>query len=257
VTSEEGEIVTRLKEASEELASELGTRPVFLVGLGRGRVGKSTGLRLLIDRARHAGRKVLAADGDRSNATLAAYYPDVTRPRSAEDDDLRVWLTELLDRAATERVSVALDLGGGDPILAKYGRDLGLVEFCESVGIRPVALYFLGPHLDDLKHVKAIEESGAFCPKDTVLVLNGGLVSDAQSEALAFEPIVSRPEFGAILERGVYATMPRLACLSDLPAGVGFYDVKRETVGPVRHHMLGQWRRKMEEGFTSALAFLP
>jgi Mrp family chromosome partitioning ATPase len=58
--------------------------PVLLVGLGRGRVGKSTVLRFAIERARNAGRDVIVADGDMRNPTLSGVFPDARRPHSAD-----------------------------------------------------------------------------------------------------------------------------------------------------------------------------
>ena len=236
----------------------MASEPVLLIGLGRGRTGKSTALRLLLDRARSQGRPVIPADGDRSNATLTSYYADATRPRSAEDEDVRVWLTEILDRMVSDRVSVVLDLGGGDRTLAAFGRDLGLVEFCQAVGVRAVALHFIGPDLDDLAHVDAMESSRAFAPERTAIVLNEGLVRAGQTPSRAFEPIMEREEFRAVMKRGAeWVIMPRLGCMPDLDQRrLGFYG-QTDGLGPARSFMVQEWRRKMEAGFSSIGDWLP
>src|SRR5690349_12941651 len=119
-------MMSRLKEASPVSSESISTRgtPTFLVAAGRGRTGKTTGLTYIVERARNAGREVIPADGDRSNQTLSAFFKDAARPRSAEDDDVHTWITSLLDRMAQERVSVVLDLGGGDRTINIYGRDI-------------------------------------------------------------------------------------------------------------------------------------
>ena len=67
--------------------------------------------------------------------------------------------------------SLVLDLGGGDRVLSEYGRDLGLVEFCTSAGIEPLAIYVSGPEIDDFEHALAIWKAGYFAAKRSILVL--------------------------------------------------------------------------------------
>jgi hypothetical protein len=231
--------------------------PVFLVGFGRGRTGKSTTLNWAIGRARAVNRKIIVADGDRSNATLATYYPDASRPRSAEDEDVRVWLTGLLDIMAEERQSLALDLGGGDRTLASFGRDLALVEFCQAVGARPVALHLVGPHLQDLAHIEAMEDSGVFQPENTAVVLNEGLVPPGHTVARAFESLMEQPGLQALVERGARVVrMPRLGCMKDIEEQkAGFFDIPN--IGPAKGFMLKDWRKNMEKSFSSIAEWLP
>jgi hypothetical protein len=72
--------------------------PVLAVRLGRGRTGGTTGLSLLIDLARSQGRRIIAADGDRRNATLASFYPDAMQPPSDDTADVRDWIADVLDK---------------------------------------------------------------------------------------------------------------------------------------------------------------
>jgi Mrp family chromosome partitioning ATPase len=55
-------------------------QPKMVVTHGRGGIGKSTGVRILKERADEAGRPVAIADADRTNATLGSFYADVVRP---------------------------------------------------------------------------------------------------------------------------------------------------------------------------------
>lgn len=240
--------------------------PVLACGEGRGRVGKSTLLRWVIDRARNAGRLVTVADGDRNNATLTAYYRDACRPVSAEQEDAKAWLTSLLNGMAEDQRSVVLDLGGGDRLLAEYGRDLALVEFCRDIGAEPLALVCLGPDLDDLAHAVAMEDAAGFAPERTVLVLNEGLVPVGRQPDRAFAPLVARPEFRALLDRGAQVVaMPRLPCMADVDArrldffaaAEGAKGVGGVPLGPVQRSQTKAWIRRMEEAFAPVSSWLP
>ena len=151
--------------------------PVLAVRLGRGRTGGTTFLDWLIQRARNQGREVIIADGDRRNADLAGLYPgQAMQPPSDDTGDVKEWITSVLIRMAEMARSVALDLGGGDRVLAEYGRDLALVEFCQETGAQPLALCFMGPDTADLEHVLTIVRAGYFRPDRMILVLNENLV---------------------------------------------------------------------------------
>ena len=77
---------------------------------------------------------------------------------------------------AAARVSLILDLGGGDRVLQEYGRDLQLAEFCEAIGVKPLALCFTGPEPGDFDSVIATWKAGYFRPERSILILNEYLV---------------------------------------------------------------------------------
>jgi hypothetical protein len=56
----------------------------------------------------------------------------------------------------------------------------------QAEGITPVALHFFSPDIDDLAYLQDAGASGAFCPAQTVLVLNEGLIKDARPVDAAF-----------------------------------------------------------------------
>jgi hypothetical protein len=229
--------------------------PVLAVGLGRGFGGKSTGLSELVWRARNQGRDVIVADGDARSKTLASMFPEATYPRSEELPDVKEWLSGILNRMVEERRSAVLDLGGGDRVLQEYGRDLLLVEFCEEYGIEPLALYFLGPEDEDLKHVLSIWEAGYFRPKRTFLVLNEGVIREGKTMAGAFEPTLSHPGLAKMVEGGaVPVMMRRLACMDLVrKSGLGFYGAASGEKGatgkpldPTYAFMVKKWLRDLE-----------
>ena len=117
--------------------------PVMVVRGGRSRLGGSTCLNWMVQRAANQGRQMIVADAA-PNDTLASCHPGLaTRPVSHDPADLKDWITAVLNRMAEEERSVAMDLGGGNPILAEYARDLSLPEFCADLGVRLLPIYFV------------------------------------------------------------------------------------------------------------------
>ena len=239
--------------------------PVLAVGLGRGFGGKSTGLAELVWRARHQGRDVIVADGDVRSRTLAGLFPDeALAPPTGELPDIKAWLTRVLNRMIREKRSAVLDLGGGDRVLQEYGRDLRLVEFCARRGIEPLALYFLGPEKEDLRHVLSIWEAGYFRPARCLLVLNEGVIREGRTVAGAFERTVVDPGFKAMVGAGaVPLLMTRLACMDALRTlGAGFYRTAAGDgieIDPVEQFMVEDWLADLEakRARVGASAWLP
>jgi hypothetical protein len=229
---------------------------VLAVGLGRGFGGKSTGLSELVWRAQNQGREVIVADGDARSATLASLFPgQALQPPTEELPDIKAWLTTVLNQMVKSRRSAVLDLGGGDRVLQEYGRDLRLVQFCERRGIAPLAVYFLGPEAEDLRHVLSIWEAGYFRPQRTLLVLNEGVIREGRTAAGAFARTVEHPGFRAMVAEGAKPIlMTRLACMDDLRArGLGFYDAAAGNpdgsgteLDPVQQFMVEDWLADLE-----------
>ncbi len=239
--------------------------PVLAVGLGRGFGGKSTGLAELVWRARNQGRSVIVADGDARSKTLAGIFPDATFPPTEELPDIKAWLNTVLNSMVKEKRSAVLDLGGGDRVLMEYGRDLRLVEFCSRRGIEPLALYFLGPEAEDLKHVLAIWEAGYFRPKRTLLVLNEGVIREGRTVAGAFEKTLAHPGFEKMVQAGaVPILMQRLACMDLVKTnGAGFYAAASgegdKPLDPVEEFQVQDWIEDLEgkRQKAGAVAWLP
>ena len=145
------------------------------------------------------------------------------------------------------------------------GRDLRLVEFCARRGIEPLALYFLGPEDEDLRHVLSIWEAGYFRPRRTLLVLNEGVFREGRTVAGAFGRTLDDPGFARMVEEGaVPVLMQRLACMDLVRrGGVGLYQAAAGDGGapldPVEQFMVEDWladleRKRAEAG---AAAWLP
>ena len=248
-------------------------RQVLAVRMGRGRTGGSTLADWLIQCARHAGRAVAIGDGDRRNPTLSSLYPPgtdggATQPITDETADVKDWITKALGDMTTHQGSLVLDLGGGDRVLSEYGRDLGLVEFCDMAGIKPLALFVSGPEMDDFEHVLTIWKAGYFKTTRSVLVFNEHLVSGGRTPIGAFDAISARPEMRQMMKEGLIPLyMPRLPCMNEMrAAGLSFLDAVANKPGlggkpldPVRQFMVTTWHKRMVKAFddAGASAWLP
>jgi hypothetical protein len=257
----EGEMAKVVTMERPAVAAEPEEGPVLLVARGRGRVGKTLLLSTVTDRARDQGRDPLIGDWDLLNASLSARYPEAIRPKGENPEDMRHGLDNLLNRMAEERRSVVLDLGGGDQALEAYARDLDLIEFCAEAGVRPVALYVLGPHEDDLRHVAAIEATGLFRPPRTIVAMNEHLAGS--NPARAFEPTRKSDAVKALKERGArLAFVPTLTSVRVVSeAGVSFYAApgRDSPLSMVDRQRVKGWLRALEgeAGFGPVLDWLP
>ena len=225
--------------------------PVLVVGLGRGGAGKSVGLAEYAWRAQDQGREVIVADGDARSQTLSGLFPDAMRPLSEEIPDQKEFITKLLDRIVTERKSAVLDLGGGDRTLIEFGRDLMLVEFCESMGVRAVGAYFLGPDPEDLAHVWTLWKAEVFRPKTSILIFNAGVIRSGRTILGAFDKTMASDEVRQMTAEGAVPFFMRpLAVMEAAKAnGAGFYAAAagKGGLGPTHQHMVKQWLKGAED----------
>ena len=239
----------------------------LVVPLGRGARGKTWWVRWAVERAQSQGREVVVADADRTNATLSSYFAGVASPPSADDRDVREWLAAFIEQQIDQKFTAVLDLGGGDLVLKRVAREIGLVGFLTQYGIHPVAVHLIGPDPDDLAYLRDVETDGVFAPEATILVLNEALVPIHRTPRAAFEQTVqAHPILAQTIERGARLVwMPRLE-----PAGE--VDSRRLTfaaaeasrvksgqapIGPWRRQQIAAWRRAMEEAFAPVADWLP
>ena len=265
------EKATRLKGGVK--ASSSLDHLVLVVRMGRGRTGGSTILDWLVQWARSQGRAVVVADGDRRNPTLAGLYPPGTpggaiQPPTEELPDVMTWIGDGLSAMATDRVSMVLDLGGGDRVLSEVAQEVPLIDFCEMKGIQSLAIYVCGPEQDDFEHILAIHRAGYFHAARSLLVLNEHLVPRGRTPAGAFDAILARPEIEEMIDTGMLVViMPRLPCMDHLRAsGLTVMEAIANQPGksgkpldPLRQFQVVTWHKRMIEAFTKvgALEWLP
>ncbi len=240
--------------------------PVLAIRRGRGRLGGSLFLDLLIQRARHAGRRVRPLDGDLRSRTLAMLYPAVdaknqpiqdgaSSPASEELPDMKEWMLEQLDEMAESRVSRVLDLGGGERVIPEFVRDLSLTTYCRDLGITLLSIYMLGPDVEDFRHVTELVRSGDMEAERTLLVMNEGVIRQGQTAVGAFDTILRHPDMQALMEDGAAAIfLKRLSCMPMVrESGRGFYelatgkpDAKGVRPRPTMQHMVKAWLEQNE-----------
>ena len=247
-----------------EAETRTSAMPRLLLALGRGKTGKSSFIRWAVERSIERGGEPIIADCDRTNATLMAFFENVIRPPSPEDDDVRLWLNAFVDRQIEERFSAFLDLGGGDLVLKSWAHSLDLAPFLASNGVSPVALHFLSSDVDDLSYLRDIEQ--VFKPERTALVLNEGTVPLGRVARTAFEAVVTHEIFLSAVKRGARVLrMPRLAPMHEIDRRrISFADAEagrvkegQDKIGPTSRQMIALWRREMEASFAKVSEWLP
>lgn len=238
---------------------------------GPGRSGKTTLLRYVLEAVAASGREVMAAALDPQNRSLVAFIEGVDQPPTNEAGSVAAWLEELLRFAMEEKHSAVLDLGGGDTSLSRLlddAPDLG--EVMEEAGVAPVAIYTLGPRVDDLSSLASFEKQG-FAPKATALILNEGLVSPTQSREEAFGWVLNHSAFRAAVARGaVPIWMPRLDAnvASEIEAKRLQFSLARDgqepagrapvgPLGPLNRSRVRKWMADMDQALAPIRSWFP
>jgi hypothetical protein len=190
---------------------DLTGRPKVLLAIGPGRSGKTTLLRWAAEMTANQGGQAIYAAADPQNRSLKAYVDDVEEPPTNDAAAVTRWLDRLLRFAMEEKTSALVDLGGGDTSLGRLLAEMpDLASVLEAGGLAPVALYTLGPRVDDLASLASFEAAG-FQPAATALILNEGLADPTVPREESFARILRHSAFRAAADRG--ATMiwlPRL-----------------------------------------------
>lgn len=243
--------------------------PKLIVPMGRGKTGKTSFLRFVYEEACSQGRCPILADADRTNATLGAFFPgSVETPTSADPEDVKEFINAQLDIVIDEmdagrQKSLLLDIGGGGEFLFKeHARELGLIEYCMTYGIEPVAIHFLGPVIDDLQTLRDMEESGVFSPEKTLIVLAENELAPGVLPYNGFNAVKSHKIFLDAIGRGARAVMvPRLKCIDVIDRNRWKFHEAAAANGPCKSRPTRQyvtmWMREMRKTFSSVSDWLP
>lgn len=262
--------------ASSSLVSK---NPIVIKREGRGRLGGSRGLDLIVQRTRHQGRRIKILDGDLRSRTLASLYPCVTpdgtaildgasSPASEEVPVMKKWVLDALDETVADRVSRVLDLGGGDRVLQEVNRDLPIGSYCQDFGISLVWMCMLGPDMEDFRHIMELIRTGSLEPARMMLVLNEGVIRQGQSVEGVFDPLISHPDMVGLVRDGARMVFfRRLTCMDQVQAtGQGYYDIASGSPNadgvrprPTMQHMVKVWLQQFEAEHAQAgtLEWLP
>jgi hypothetical protein len=138
-----------------------------------------------------------------------------------------------------------------------------------AAGVAPIACYMIGPRVEDLSSLDALERAG-FQPAATVIVLNEGRVDSTLSREEAFGRVLRHSSFVRAVERGaVPLWMPRLepevaaeiegkrltfgqARDGQVPPGAKF-----APIGGFRRSMVRRWLEGMERELGPVASWMP
>ena len=157
------------------------------------------------------GGSAIVAAADPQNRSLKNYLENVAEPPTNDAAATSRWLEALLRHVMEEKASALVDLGGGDTALHKLLSTVpDLADALDGAGIAPVAVYTIGPRVDDLASLASFEAL-RFQPAATVLVRNEGLADPMVDRDDAFARVLRHSAYrGAVARGATEVWMPRL-----------------------------------------------
>lgn len=207
---------------------------------------------------------------DPQNRSLATWFSGVMQPDTNDGAQTAKWLMDFLDYVMEQKASAILDFGGGDTALAKVVHEVpDLCAVLTAAGIAPVACYMVGPRVEDLASMDALEQAG-FQPPATAIVLNEGRVDSTLSRDEAFARVLRHSAFTRAVSRGAAVVwMPRLepevaaeiegkrltfgqARDGQVPAGAKF-----GPIGGFKRSMVRRWLQAMDYEFGPVASWMP
>jgi hypothetical protein len=246
---------------------DLSNKKKIIFWIGRGKTGKTTGIRWAAEAAVIAKTALLMADMDPTNDTFSKYVANVARPPEASDPAISLkWLDKLLQHAMQNGVSLLVDLGGGDTTLRRLVTQLpDLVETFEAQGFAIVLFYTVGPQEEDLSPLATMEGLG-FKPTATAVVLNESMAEVGETPLNAFARILRHSVFLAAMARGaVPIWMPRLLPAQEVEtrrllfrdAANGMIGKGKTPLGPFDRSRVMSWLQAMDTNFAGIKTWLP
>jgi hypothetical protein len=255
------------RAVTTETGIDLSDRKKIVFFVGRGKTGKTTGIRWVAEMAITSGRVMLMADMDPTNDSFSKYVAGVSRPSDPSDPALALkWLDRLLQHALQTKMSLLVDLGGGDTTLRRLAAQLpDLVNMFEAEGFAVIVCYTAGPQEEDLSPLATMMGLD-FHPTGTAIVLNEALVDVGETRENAFARIFRHSAFRlAIGRRAVPVWMPRLLPAQQveirrLPfqdAAGGQTGQGNTPLGPFDRARVLTWLNAMDVNFAGIKSWLP
>ena len=246
---------------------DLSGRHKIIFWVGRGKTGKTTGIRWLAENALAKGTKLLMADLDTTNDTFSRYIDNVARPPETSDPLLSVkWLDRLLQHSLRQQVSALVDLGGGDITLRRLAIELpDLVALFEAQGFAVVLFHTVGPQEEDLSPLATLQGLG-FKPTASAIILNEALMDVGETRDGAFVRILRHSVFRkALAEGAVPIFMPRLLAAQPVEIRrLKFHDAAEgktgradAPLGPFDRSRVRKWLDRMDANFAGISSWLP
>jgi hypothetical protein len=248
-------------------ALDLSGKKKVICWVGRGKTGKTTGIRWLAEKAISNGTPLLMADLDVTNDTFSRYIKGVARPPEASDPALSLkWLDKLLQHTLQHQSSLIVDLGGGDTTLRRLIAQIpDLTELFEAQGFAVVLFHTAGPQEEDLSPLATLQALG-FKPTATAIILNESLVDAGDTRENAFARIYRHSVFRRAIEEGAMPVfMPRLFAAQQVgvrrlkfrDAADGQTGRGDTPLGPFDRSRVRKWLEMMDTNFTSLKSWLP
>jgi hypothetical protein len=246
---------------------DLSGKKKIIFWVGRGKTGKTTGIRWMAEKAVAGGTPLLMADLDPTNDTFSKYIENVGRPSDASDPAISLkWLDKMLQHALRKQSSLLVDLGGGDTTLRRLVTQLpDLVEMFEAANFAVILLYTVGPQEEDLSPLATLQNLD-FKPTAAAIILNEGLVEVGDMRETAFARITNHSAFRkALANRAVPVWMPRLLPAQQVEirrmhfrdaanGGTGIMDTP---LGVFDRSRLMSWLDKMDANLDGIKSWLP
>jgi len=215
-------------------------------------------------------RVALMAALDPQNRSLATWFQNVAQPDTNDSVQTARWLSDYVEYLMEQRASAILDFGGGDTALAKMVHEVpDLCTTMTAAGVVPVACYMVGPRVEDLASLDALEQAG-FQPPATAIVLNEGRVDSTLSREEAFARVLRHSAFDRAVKRGASVLwMPRLEpevaaeiegkrlTFGQARDGLVPADAKFGPIGGFKRSMVRRWLDAMESEFSPVASWMP
>jgi hypothetical protein len=202
--------LAELAPAPTASAVDLTDKPKIWFVIGPGRSGKTMLTRYAAEMCITRGAAPIMVAADPQNRSLKNYM-DVHEPPTNDAAATSRWLESLLRHTMEEKASALVDLGGGDTALHKLLAAIPtLATDLDEAGIAPVAVYTLGPRVDDLASLGSFEAMG-FQPTATAIVCNEGLADLTVDREDAFARVLRHSAYRKAVDRGAISLwMPAL-----------------------------------------------
>jgi hypothetical protein len=242
---------------------DLAGRAKIIMAAGRGKTGKTTLLRWLAEQAIEAGHEFVMADIDPTNASFAAYFEGVSRPRTDDPLQVRDWLQRFIEFAVARNLSAVVDLGGGDTTLRTIATEIPDFDaMIEEAGMAVAMFYLVGPHPEDLAPIATLAERG-FAPRARAVVLNEGTAPVGRSREEAFARVTGTDMYATTIRDGaVPVWMPKLHAAEAIEARhCGFREGRDGHTDPplglFNRGRVRSWLNAMDRRFAGVQTWLP
>ena len=246
---------------------DLSGRQKIIFWVGRGKTGKTTGIRWLAEKTLMNGTPLLMADLDTTNDTFSRYIDKVARPPETADPSLSLkWLDRLLQHSLGQKISAVVDLGGGDTTLRRLAVELpDLVGLFEAQGFAVVLFHTVGPQEEDLSPLATLQRLG-FKPTASSIILNEAMMDVGETRDTGFARILRHSVVRrAIGEGAVPVFMPKLFAAQQVEIRrLKFHDAvagkagRADTpLGPFDRARVRLWLEAMDSNFAGISSWLP